>query len=320
MFRPVRLEAMGDGAILSGESELSKICFGCEPLGGTDWGEVDIGAIAEAIEFALDIGINFFDTAAVYGLGLSEERLGDILGERRHHVVIATKGGLGWTKAPDGGRAIISRDSSPRQLEIGVEASLRRLRLERIPVYYIHWPDPHTELRYSFEFLMKLKFDGRIGRIGCSNFSAAQLRAAMEVADVSLVQLPLNLLEPDLGAEMEEVLASRNIGVVAYNVLAGGLLTGKFDERSQFAENDRRSRLPQFKGETYRQALRQVADFSVKASKQGVTPAQYAIAEVLRRPRVVSAVLGIKNRAQLDENAAVLSCARDCEELHREHH
>ena len=292
---------MGDGAALS------RISFGCEALGGTDWGEVDVNAIAEAVEAALEIGINFFDTAAVYGLGLSEERLADILGARRHDVVIASKGGLTWTMGAAGGRATVSRDSSVRQLQIGVEGSLRRLRLECLPVYYIHWPDPHTELRYSFEFLMKLKTEGRIGRIGCSNFSAAQVRAASEVSDVSLVQLPMNLLDAGLGAEMVEVLADRNIGVVAYNVLASGLLTGKFDEHSRFADNDRRSRLPLFKGRAYKQVLRRVSAISAKAAKRGVTPAQYAIASVLRRPRVVSAVLGIKNRAQLEENAAVLS-------------
>src|SRR5690348_16088167 len=171
---------------------LSRICFGCEPLGGTDWGEVDVSAIADAVEAALEAGINFFDTAAVYGLGLSEERLSAILGERRHDVVIATKGGLTWTMGAAGGRATVSRDSSLRELQLGVEGSLRRLRLEWLPVYYIHWPDPRTELRYSFEFLMKLKAEGRIGRIGCSNFSAAQIRAASDVSDVSLVQLPLN--------------------------------------------------------------------------------------------------------------------------------
>jgi aryl-alcohol dehydrogenase-like predicted oxidoreductase len=289
------------------EAPLSRICFGCEPLGGTDWGEVDLKAIADAIEAALEIGINFFDTAAVYGLGLSEERLANILGCRRHDVVIATKGGLAWTTGAAGGRATVSRDSSPRQLRIGIEGSLRRLRLECLPVYYVHWPDPHTELRYSFEFLMKLRTEGRIGRIGCSNFSAAQVRAACEVSDVSLVQLPLNLLEAGLGTEMDETLAGRNIGLVAYNVLASGLLTGKFDQHTCFGENDRRSRLPLFKGEAYREALRRVSEIAVTASKQGLTPAQYAIAGVLRRPGVVSVVLGIKNRAQLEENATGLS-------------
>src|SRR6185312_8099008 len=146
MFRPVTLQAMGD------ETALSRICFGCEPLGGMDWGEVDFNAVASAVERALELGVNFFDTAAVYGLGLSEERLAAILGRRRHDVVIATKGGLAWKIGRPGSRAIVSRDSSLPCLRHGVEASLRRLQLDRIPVYYIHWPDPNTEIRHAFEF------------------------------------------------------------------------------------------------------------------------------------------------------------------------
>lgn len=265
-----------------------------------------MNAIADAVERALEIGIDFFDTAAVYGLGLSEERLAGILGPRRHDVVIATKGGLAWEVAPSGSRAVISRDSSLRHLRRAVEASLRRLRLERIPVYFIHWPDPDTEIRHTFEFLMELKGEGKIGRIGCSNFSAAQVSAASEVSDVSLVQLPVNLLGDDLDVEMEDVLVRKDVSVVAYNVLANGLLTGKFDEHTRFRDNDRRSRQPLFQGDAYRQALRKVAEISAKASEHGLTTAQYAITSVLRRPRVVSTILGIKSRAQLEENSAVL--------------
>ncbi len=292
---------------MSRAPEVSRICFGCEPLGGTDWGEVDLRAIADAVERALELGINFFDTAAVYGLGLSEERLADILGSRRHDLVIATKGGLAWTQSAAGSRAMVFRDSSSQHLRLGVEGSLRRLGLERIPLYYVHWPDPNTEIRHAFECLMKLKDEGKIGSIGCSNFNAAQVRAASEVSEVSLVQLPLSMLQDDLDAEMTETLAGRDIGIVAYNVLAGGLLTGKFNDCSRFPDNDRRSRLPMFKGDAFRQALQQVAEIAVQASEHGLTTAQHAIAGVLRGSKVVSVVLGIKNRAQLEENAAVLS-------------
>lgn len=288
-------------------SALPKICFGCEPLGGTDWGQVDVRSIADAVERALELGIDFFDTAAVYGLGLSEERLADILGPRRHDVVIATKGGLGWTTAGADCRATVFRDSSARHLRQGVEDSLRRLKLECIPIYYIHWPDPNTEIREVFEYLMQLKGEGKIGRIGCSNFTADQVRAASEVSEVSLVQLPLNLLENGLAAEMHDTLARKNIGIVAYNVLAAGLLTGKFNKHSRFPDNDRRSRLPLFQGDAFHRALQQVAEIAARAAEQGLTTAQYAIAGVLRLPRVVSAVLGIKSRAQLEENAAILS-------------
>lgn len=285
---------------------VSSICFGCEPLGGTDWGQIDVSEIASAISRALELGVNFFDTADVYGLGLSETRLSEILGAKRHDVVIATKGGLSWGNAPSGGRATISRDSSPKYLRNAVEASLRRLKVDCIPVYFIHWPDPHTDIRTTFECLSKMRDEGKIGHIGCSNFSAAQVSVACEVSDVSFVQLPVNLLGEGPDAAMAQLVRQKDIGVVAYNVLANGLLTGKYDANSRFPPNDRRARLPLFQGATYERALRQVADISAAAAAQKLTCAQYAISKVLTQAGVVSAILGIKNRQQIEENCSSL--------------
>lgn len=285
---------------------LSSICFGCEPLGGTDWGEVDIVEIASAIERALELGINFFDTAAVYGLGLSETRLSEILGPRRHEVVIATKGGLSWQHSNSGGRAFIHKDSSPKSLQNNVEESLRRLRVECLQIYFIHWPDPHTNTRETFECLATLMAAGKIGSIGCSNFNAQQLREASQVAEISYVQLPLNILQHDLDSDMQQLLHEKNIGVIAYNVLANGLLTGKYGLDAHFLDDDRRSRLPLFQGEAYRQALEKVRLISAISKAQKRSSAQYAIAKVIERPEVVSAILGIKNQRQLEENCTFL--------------
>jgi aryl-alcohol dehydrogenase-like predicted oxidoreductase len=263
--------------------------------------------IASAVSRALELGVNFFDTADVYGLGLSETRLSEILGARRHDVVIATKGGMSWREAASGGRATVSRDSSPGYLRLAVEASLRRLRLDRLPVYFIHWPDPRTEIKDTFEFLAKLQDEGKIAHIGCSNFSAAQVRAACEVSEISFVQLPVNLLGEDVDSEMAVLLKEKAIGVVAYNVLANGLLTGKYNASSRFAQDDRRARLPLFQGEAYRRALEQVAEISARAEAQNLTCAQYAISSVLQRGDVVSAILGVKNREQIEENYSAIS-------------
>lgn len=281
---------------------MSKICFGCEPLGGADWGDVDVSAIASAVERALELGVNFFDTADVYGLGLSEIRLSKILGPRRHEVMIATKGGLSWKNSTSGGRATILKDSSPNYLCGAVEASLRRLRLDRLPVYFIHWPDPDTDIRITFECLARLQEAGKIGLIGCSNFNTEQLHLACEVADVALVQLPVNILGEDLDSDLLKAVQEKYIGVIAYNVLANGLLTGKYGPHYRFPENDRRSRLPLFQGNAYRHALQRVNDIAIAACVEGLTCAQYSIAKVVQRPEVTSAILGIKNRAQIDEN------------------
>jgi aryl-alcohol dehydrogenase-like predicted oxidoreductase len=276
-------------------------------LGGADWGEVDVAAIAGAVERALELGINFFDTADVYGLGSSETRLSQILGPRRHDVLIATKGGMSWQLPAAGGRATIRRDSSPEYLRSAVEASMRRLRLERLPVYFIHWPDPDTDIRTTFECLATLQNEGKIGWIGCSNFSVGQLRLACEVADVALVQLPVNILNEDLEPVMLQLVDEKDIGVVAYNVLANGLLTGKYGLDARFPESDRRSRLPMFKGNNYRQAVQQVQEISVAAEAEGLTCAQYSIAKVSSLTHITSSILGIKSRGQIEENCAFLA-------------
>lgn len=116
--------------------QVSRIVFGCEPLGGTDWGTVDLKMASRAVVRALDLGVNFFDTADVYGLGQSEKVLADALGVRRHDVIIATKFGVAWRDC-GGDRAVTYRDSSPRRVTEAIEASLRRLRLESIPLIYM---------------------------------------------------------------------------------------------------------------------------------------------------------------------------------------
>ena len=288
-------------------SNISKFCFGCEQLGGTDWGEINVSDITSAIHRSLDSGVNFFDTAPVYGLGLSETRLSEILGSKRHDLFIATKGGLSWSDSKLDGRAVVSRDSSKSHLRIGLENSLRRLKLDFIPIYYIHWPDPNVEIRYTFEILSKFQSEGKIMHIGCSNFNELQLRAACEVSDISLVQLPINLLGDSINSKIADFVKDRSIGLVAYNVLANGLLTGKYDKNSRFEFSDRRSRLPQFQGEMFLESLRQVEKISLKATINNMKCSQFSISQVLKFPNVVSVIVGIKNLEQLEENISVLS-------------
>lgn len=282
---------------------LSQLCFGCEPLGGTDWGTVDIAEIGRAIDRALELGIDFFDTADVYGLGLSEERLSQALGQRRHDVVIATKGGVSWNRPSPSVRARVTYDSSPKYLRTAVDNSLRRLRLDVLPIYYIHWPDPKTPIETTFSALEKLRAEGKIRSLGCSNYSADMVARACQAATVEYVQLPINVLEGAPGPDMMEVCARHRLHIVAYNVLAQGLLTGKYTESSRFPPDDRRSRLPLFQGQRYRDALARVAQIREEAISEKLTAAQYAIRWILRQPGVASAIVGIKSVQQLDENA-----------------
>jgi aryl-alcohol dehydrogenase-like predicted oxidoreductase len=288
--------------------KLSRLCFGCEPLGGTDWGVVDVAEIGRTINRALDSGVNFFDTADVYGLGLSEERLSQALGHRRHDVVVATKGGVSWSRTDSLVRAKVAYDSSPKYIRAAVENSLRRLRLDVLPLYYIHWPDPNTPIEATFAELEELRTEGKIRSLGCSNYSAEQVARACQVATVEYVQLPVNMLEGAPEPEVVEMCARHQLRIVAYNVLAHGLLTGKYTESSRFSPDDRRSRLPLFQGRRYQDALSKAARIKSEAAAENLTAAQYAIRWVLRQPHVASAIVGIKSARQLDENAVALQC------------
>ena len=289
------------------KTKLSPICFGCEPLGGTDWGDVEIDDIQSAIHKSLDLGVNFFDTAAIYGLGLSEERLSKILGEQRHDVIIATKGGLTWKNNETSGRAIVARDSSSRAIRKDVESSLRRLRLEVLPIFFVHWPDENTLIEDTFYDLMKLKDEGKIKSIGCSNFSAKQVQQACGVSQVDYMQMPVNILDRPLDQNISDICFTNEIRIIAYNVLANGLLTGKYNENSNFPINDRRSRLPLFKGSEYLHALGRIDELKVEAAKNNISLLQHAINWSLMQKNVHSVILGIKNPKQIEDNWAAIS-------------
>ncbi len=280
--------------------QLSRIVFGCEALGGTDWGDVNLNDINSAINKALDLGINFYDTAEIYGLGLSEERLSQTLGSKRHDVFIATKGGLSWTADSSGGRAIVHIDCSPRTIVNSVENSLRRLRIDCIPLYYIHWPDILVDFKLTFNTLEKLVHEGKIGSIGCSNFSINQLHAALQVAPVKYLQIPINLFLGPPSQELIEICLKYKVNIVAYNVLSSGILSGKYDLHHTFPDNDRRSRLPLFKGALFKKSLDQIEEFRVEANSLGITLSEYSIRWVLKQKLVDFCIVGLKSVAQVE--------------------
>lgn len=281
---------------------ISRFCFGCEPLGGTDWGDdFDFRDIEKAIKIAVENGVNFFDTADVYGLGLSEQRLSNILAEKRHDMFIATKGGVSWKQQKDG-RATIKIDCSPDYIQYAVDKSLKRLRLDKIPIYYIHWPEIGQDVGIVANTLYKLQNTGKIGAIGCSNFSGEQLQRALEFAPISLIQLPVNILIDQPASDMINICTKNKVGIVGYNVLASGLLTGKFDTNTTFPNSDRRSRLPQFTGDGLINSIKRVGILRDEAIKRGLTLAQHSIAKALEAPAVEAAIVGIKQSKQLEEN------------------
>ena len=201
---------------------VSRIAFGCETLGGIDWGRFDEAQVLKAVARGLERGINFFDTADVYGTGHSEERLSQVLGLRRHEVVIMTKFGVNWVDNPTGERVRTFLDASPRHVIEALENSLRRLRIDCIPLYLIHWPDPNTLLADTLEALQRCRADGKIRYVGLSNFSAAAIREAQQIFPIAVVQAQYSLF--DRHVEQEILPGCRELGIdfLAYGTFSSG--------------------------------------------------------------------------------------------------
>lgn len=278
---------------------ITRASMGTWQLGGHGWGRVDEDQAVAAVRRALDLGVNFFDTADVYGLGRSEELLSRTLGKRRHDLVIASKFGVRWDSQ---GRT--SKDISPRHLRQALEASLRRLRLDCIPLYYVHWPDGLTPIGETMAELARCRQEGKIRWIGLSNFSADQIREALAVTDVQALQVQFSLLSRAAVAELLPLAEKARITLVTWGSLAQGLLTGKFDAQSTFGHDDCRSRHEDFLGDRFRRNLEMVEALKRVAERFQTTPAQVALRWLLDTPGVGSVLFGAKSPAQVDDNLA----------------
>jgi aryl-alcohol dehydrogenase-like predicted oxidoreductase len=285
-----------------GQTELkaSRICFGTWQAGG-DWGEIDIEREKDAIRGARELGINFFDTAQGYGWGRSERLLGEALApelrSRRDEVVIATKGGL----RTEGGE--LRRDSSPESLRHGIEQSLRELGTDHVDLYQVHWPDPSTPVEETAQALEELVREGKARYIGVSNFNAHQMADFQRHRKIDAAQPPYHIFRRDIEDEVLPYCREHGIGVLVYSPLAHGLLTGKFDEHIQFGEDDWRRNSPVFTGEEFRGNLSIVRELARFAEEHGWTVAQLAVAWTLSTPGVDAAIVGARDREQIEGTA-----------------
>ncbi len=283
-----------------GDYKVSRVAFGCYAMGGYDWGEVsDIDSIT-AVQCALDKGINFFDTADVYGLGHSEKVLAKALGAKRHDAVIATKFGLSWDK-----NASISNNCSATYVVNALENSLKRLKLDCIPLYQIHWPDPSVPFEETMAALLKCKQQGKVRHIGCSNFNCSQIENINQYGDILSLQTQYSLVDREFEDSLSDYCLSKEISVLAYGALVKGLLSGKFNSSSSFAVSDLRHRDTHFQGEEFKHNLKIADVVRVIAEKYKKTMAQVALRWVLDSPSVSCVIAGIKTTAQLNDNVGV---------------
>ncbi len=281
-----------------GDDEISRVGFGCWAIGGHGYGAVDEGESVRAIREALDRGINFFDTADVYGFGRSEEVLSKGLGARRKDVVIATKFGVCWD-----GEGRTYKDSSAARAVTAIEGSLRRLGVERIPLYQVHYYDGASDIGEMMEALLRLRDEGKVGMIGCSNLSPPLVDAMSRAGRVSAVQMLYGIGDRENGEQLRCHHDGHGMATLAYGALVRGLLSGKYDEGTTYGHNDTRSRDANFKGERLSRNLRIARALESVAGRYGKTPAQVAVRWVLDSPFISSAIVGMKTAAQVADNA-----------------
>ena len=286
---------------IAGYRDVSRLGFGCWATGGHGWGNIDDHDPIAAVECAFDRGITFYDTADVYGFGKSEERLYRALGNHRNKVVIATKFGVRWD---DSGKTW--KDISPSYMRKALEASLRRLKLDCIPIYYIHWPDGKTDLVDILQAMEGCMQEGKIGAIGISNFSTEQIKEAVEFAPIHGFQTRLNLLERTAIYDTLPLCRANNIAFISWGSLADGLLTGKFLKESTFSDNDHRSRNPHFQELQFLLNLEKVEKLKKLASAINVSSAQLALRWLLDTTGVGSVLVGAKSPIQIEENIGAL--------------
>ncbi len=281
---------------------LSQFALGCEVLGGTDWGRMDLDAAVQTVRRAHQRGVTVFDTADVYGLGRSEEVLADALGEARTTVTICSKFGVAWRNRRATERADTFRDCRPERVYEALNDSLRRLRIDCLPLYLMHWPDPAVPLAETMGALSRCCEQGKVLAVGVSNCSAEQIRQAHAVFPLSAVQLPLSLVNSRASSAAVEYCRQHEIPVMCYGPLAQGLLTGKYGPDIRFGRDDRRHRLPHFHSRFLERTRSAFARLEQAAARHGKSVAQVALRWVLQYPGVCGVVFGAKTPRQLDEN------------------
>ena len=276
----------------------TKVGLGGAPLGGHGWGERNDQDACDAIRAALSMGVTFFDTADVYGLGLSESLLSKALGPDRNRVIISTKGGVRWD---DMGHTI--KDSTPEYLVSAVESSLKRLKMDSIPLYFLHWQDGTTPLRDSIEALLNLKKGGKIQAVGLSNIAAQEFHDCVDLG-LSAVQVKGNLLEPEDLFFMNKVARKHGVPIISFSVLSDGLLSGGVDSSRKFGLDDHRARYPLFQRDVHSGVLKKIDYLRQYANKNGRSMADIAIRWPLDIGLSDSVLFGAKNSMQVKKNIA----------------
>ena len=282
------------------DMDITRLGFGSWAIGGGGWdygwGPQDDRQAIEAIERAVGLGMNWIDTAAVYGLGHSEELVGRAVRGMRERPYLFTKCSMVWDS-----RRAIGRSLRAESVRRECEASLRRLGVDAIDLYQIHWPNPDEQIEEGWEAMARLKDEGKVRHIGVSNFGIEQMRRAQRVAPIASLQPPYSLLRPEVEDEVLPFCREQGIGVIVYSPMASGMLSGAMTRErvAAFPESDwrRRSRDYQEPRLTRNLAL---ADLRARiGARRGRAAGEVAIAWTLRHPAVTGAIVGGRSGEQV---------------------
>jgi aryl-alcohol dehydrogenase-like predicted oxidoreductase len=291
---PLRVSAIGLG------------CMGMTPI----YGEPDQDECVATVHRAIELGITLIDTADAYAGGRNEELVGRALQGRRDEVVLATK--FGNIRKPDGSRDV---DGRPEYVAQACDASLKRLGVETIDLYYQHRVDPNVPIEDTVGAMARLVEAGKVRHLGLSEAGAASLRHAHAVHPIAALQTEYSLWSRDVEAEILPTCRELGIGFVPYSPLGRGFLSGTITELESLAANDRRREHPRFAADNLARNVRLLAALREIAQARGGTPAQVALAWLLAKGEDVAPIPGTKRRRYLEENAAAVDLRLDAADL-----
>lgn len=280
--------------------QITTIGFGAWAIGGGNWefgwGPQDDQESIAAIHRALDMGINWIDTAAAYGLGHSEEVVAQALRGVSNRPYVFTKCSIVWGK-----ERLTSHNLKAESLRREVEDSLRRLQVDVIDLYQIHWPDPDPDIEEGWRTLAELKAQGKVRYIGVSNFSVEQMERIAPIAPITSLQPPYSLLDRKIEPDILPYCQAHNIGVIVYSPMASGLLSGAMTREriANFPQDDWRRNNDWFKEPQLTRNLELVEVLRRIGQRYGVTPGTVAVAWTLRHPAVTAAIVGARRPGQV---------------------